>query len=223
LQVRVDGRLAATRDFVCEAGQSTTLSFDGLVLAPSVAQPAAKPAAPAAQLPAATGEATKTPVKAPAQRRISQVQAPAATLAPQAPLEAVAVPAPVAPTANEMLAQARKLLRAERFDLAALAYQALRQSHPESPEARTVLVSLAELQLDRLGQPQVALGNLEQYLGGGSGALVEEARRVRIRALRALGAEAQERAAIEEFLTVHPRSFQAAALRGRLAELKPQP
>jgi hypothetical protein len=81
------------------------------------------------------------------------------------------------------------------------------------------LVSLAEVQLDRLGQPRQALDNLERYLGGGSGALVEEARRVRIRALRALGDREREKSAIDEFLHAHPRSFQAAALQRRLADL----
>ncbi|MFI5307004.1 MAG: PEGA domain-containing protein [Polyangiales bacterium] len=217
LAVHVDGRLVATREFVCEAGQSTTLSFDGAAL-PATA-PKAASGAPTV-VPTATPQALRIPARARVQHRATEAPAQIKAAAPLAP---ASTPATVVPAASEMLAQARRLLRAERFDQAALAYQALRQSHPESPEARTVLVSLAELQLDRLGQAQVALGNLEQYLGGGHGALVEEARRVRIRALRALGAESQERAAIEEFLAAHPRSFQAAALRQRLAELKPQP
>ena len=54
-----------------------------------------------------------------------------------------------------MLAEAHKQMRASRFEQAAAQYQALRQAYPDSPEARTVLVSLAELQVDRLGSPEL--------------------------------------------------------------------
>jgi outer membrane protein assembly factor BamD (BamD/ComL family) len=123
------------------------------------------------------------------------------------------------PPAGDVLAQARQLMRAERFEEAAKEYEALTRSYTDSPEARTVLVSLAEVQLDRLGQPRQALDNLERYLSGGNGALVEEARRVRIRALHALGEREREKSAIDEFLHAHPRSFQSAALQHRLADL----
>jgi hypothetical protein len=218
LEVRIDGRPVATRDFVCEAGQLTTLSFDASALraasAPEAATETTTATAPAVV--ATKREAPKAAARLAPARRTVPAQAPAAVVVPT-----VAPAAPAQPSASDMLAQARRQLRAERYDQAALTYQALRQAYPDAPEARTVLVSLAELQLDRLAQPQLALGNLEQYLGGGNGALSEEARRVRIRALRALGSETQERAAIEEFLSLHPRSFQAAALRHRLTELKP--
>jgi hypothetical protein len=201
LDVLWEGRVVATRDFVSEVGQLTAISFEGQALD-------ARPADGAT--PALEPETPQTKMAPPSARRSLEIK-------PEAQ------PASAAPTASDMLAQARQLMRAERFDEAAAQYQALRLAYPTSLEARTVLVSLAELQLDRLGQPQDALVSLERYLSGGSGSLVEEARRVRIRGLRALGDREHETAAIEEFLRAHPKSFQAAALRNRLTELKTQP
>lgn len=125
-----------------------------------------------------------------------------------------------ADSAAEMLREAHRLMRADSFEAAAKQYEALRAQHPESPEANTVLVSLAELQLDRLGRPGAALDNLERYLSGRSLGLAEEARQVRIRALRALGEREGEIEAIQEFLRLHSRSFRAAALQRRLSELQ---
>jgi thioredoxin-like negative regulator of GroEL len=126
-------------------------------------------------------------------------------------------------SASEMLTEARQLLRNERYEDAAARYQALREAYPESPEAHTVILSLAELQIDRLGQPQQALNGLEGYLRSGRGTLTEEARQIRIRALRALGKRDLEGDAIAEFLREHPRSFKAAALVQRLRELRQGP
>lgn len=131
----------------------------------------------------------------------------------EAPAEQALAPA-------DMLREAHRLMRAQSFEAAARQYDALRVAYPESPEAKTVLVSLAELQLNRLGRPALALDNLDRFLSGGPGGLGEEARQVRIRALRALGEPEREEQAIEEFLRLHPRGFRAAALQRRLAELQ---
>jgi hypothetical protein len=202
LDVLVAGRVAATRELVLEVGQLTSLSFEGQVLdsqaAPEVSVPEPQPV-------------TRAPGTG---RRSAQKSLPEPAAMPEAP----AVPA-----AFELLSQARRLMHAEHFAEAAAQYQALRQTYPESPEARAVLVSLAEVQLDKLGQPHEALDNLEHYLSGGNGALIEEARRVRIRALQMLGEHQREKIAIAEFLRAHPKSFQAAALLQRLTELSAQP
>ncbi len=190
LQARLDGRVLVTRDFACEAGQTTVLAFSSAEITLAPQPPAQEPASASARRP------------------------------PRARIEHTAAPtAPQPPTAGELLGRARGMMRVGRFEQAAAAYQSLRETYPDSPEAHTVLVSLAELQLDRLGQPRLALDNLERYLSDGSGSLVEEAQRVRIRALRALGEASQERDAIERFLQAHPRSFQARPLQQRLAEL----
>jgi hypothetical protein len=202
VQVRVNGVVTAARDFTAQAGQLSVLSFSAQELAPPAAQPPAV-------------------IEPHASVRVTGIHHNVETPATAEPV-AQAVPA-AAPSAAEMLAEAHKQMRASRFDEAAAQYQALRQAYPDSAEARTVLVSLAELQVDRLGSPDLALRNLDRYLEGGNGALVEEARRVRIRALRTLGNHDGEASAIEEFLAAHPKSFQAPALRQRMGELKAQP
>jgi hypothetical protein len=204
LGVLIDGHVVATREFMSEVGQLTSLVFEGEILGvPAATEINAQPE---------VVQATVRPTIA--RQHVAKKPEPE----PEPVAQAAVVPA-----AGEMLAQARRLMRAERFGEAAVQYQALRQTYPDSAEARTVLVSLAEVQLDRLGQPQQALDGLERYLSGGSGSLIEEARRVRIRALQALGNQSRERTAIEEFLRAHPKSFQAAALQHRLVELKTQP
>ena len=121
-------------------------------------------------------------------------------------------------SADEMLSEARRLMRNARFEAAASQYDSLRAAYPDSAEAHTVLVSLAELELDRLGRPERALVQLERYLVSG-GPLSEEARHLRVRTLRALGQRNGERRAIEEFLEQYPASFRAGALQRRLQDL----
>jgi outer membrane protein assembly factor BamD (BamD/ComL family) len=111
-------------------------------------------------------------------------------------------------------------MRAGRYADAAAQYEALRRDFPSSPESYTVLVPLAQLELDRLGRPERALVQLDRYLASGPGALAQEARYARIRALAALGQSRQEAAAIEEFLRLHPASLRARHLEERLADLK---
>jgi hypothetical protein len=208
LQVRIDGRIAADREFVSEVGQVTALSFEGQLL--GAAEPEPQPEPEAAPRPAVGRAAKRSPA--------TSLPAPPIALPEPAPAAEAATPA-----AADMLGDARRLMRAGRFRDAADRYQALREVYPHSPEAHTVLVSLAELQLDRLNRPAAALEAAELYLREGRGALAEEARQVRIRALRQLGRTADEADAIAEFLREHPRSFEASALRKRAAELEPQP
>jgi hypothetical protein len=89
---------------------------------------------------------------------------------------------------------------------------------PGSAEARTALVPLAKLELDRVGQPQAALDHLDAYISGG-GSLGVEARLTRIRAYRVLGRPADEARAIDEFLAEHPNNLDSGALRARRAAL----
>jgi hypothetical protein len=194
VQIRIDGRIAASREFVSEVGQLTAISFEG-------------------QLSSADGPAPLVP--ATTRRAFERTERPRG--------EPIALPEPTAdtvPAAAEMLADARRLIRSGQFGDAASRYEALREAYPHSPEAHTVLVSLAQLQLDRLHRPAAALDTLELYLREGRGSLLEEARQVRIRALRALGRHGVEAEAIAEFLQAHPRSFEAAALRQRAEELE---
>ena len=141
---------------------------------------------------------------------------------PQAKSPVVVEPSPEAAplSATELLQAARRQIRQGRYAEAADAYATITSAHPQSEEAHTVRVSLGQLYLVRLGQPQRALEELDAYLAQGAGPLAEEARATRIGALRALGRVEDEVAAIEDFLAKHPRSFEANALRSRLTALR---
>lgn len=128
------------------------------------------------------------------------------------------VPQSALPSAADLLKSARRMMREGRMRAAAEAYETLRREHPGSDEAHTVLVSLGQIQLSALHQPDKALELLDAYLERG-GTLAEEARLNRILALRALERADQEALAIREFLAKHPRNFEATALRSRLQEL----
>ena len=182
-----ESRVVARREFVSEVGQLTVLTFTAQELARRAAAPVdAQPSQPSRVAPHVAVSAKALEAK---HRPATESE-----------------PSPAAQRgAGDMLAEAHKLMRAGRFDAAAAEYQALRRAYAGSPEASTVLVSLAELQVDRLGSPKQALQSLERYFEDGDGALVEEARRVRIRALRALG-DTREGAAIEESCRRIPRA-----------------
>ncbi len=120
------------------------------------------------------------------------------------------------PSADELLRDAQLALAAGRDADASAAYLALLARHPGSPEARVALVSLGRLSLSG-GDPAAALGYFERYLASaaGLGGLGVEARYGRIEALRQLGRESDERAAIDDFLSRHGDSVYAARLRAR--------
>jgi hypothetical protein len=120
-------------------------------------------------------------------------------------------------SAASYLSMARQSLRDQRWADAASAYRSLVEKFPGSPEAHTVLVPLAKLELDRLSQPAAALAHLDAYAQGGS--LAVEAALTRIRAYRSLGREADEARAIDTFLAEHPNSLDAPALRTRRSAL----
>jgi hypothetical protein len=145
-----------------------------------------------------------------------------AKLAPESP---VAIEEPAAPqndgrpTPAELLRGARRQVRDGQLRAAVSTYEALRQTYPDSEEAHTVLVSLAQLELSAMHNPARSLQHLDAYLARG-GTLSEEARLTRIHALRALHRPEDEAAAISEFLVKHPRSFEDSTLRARLADLR---
>lgn len=122
-------------------------------------------------------------------------------------------------TSGDLLREARMLLRDGERDAAAAKYGELVRRYPSSAEARSGMLSLAELQLEHLGNAEAALELADRYLAGGAGTLAPEARETRVRALRSLGRRSEERAAIEEYLKAHRNSLRAPALRERLGEL----
>jgi hypothetical protein len=151
-----------------------------------------------------------TPKSAAAQPRVSS--APALVHVPLVTKESM-------PQAADLLALARQSLRDQRWSDAAGAYEKLIHAYPSSPEARTVVVPLAKLEIDRLGQPARALPLLEPYIASG-GTLAVEARSAQIRAYQALGRSADELHAIDGFLAAHPSSLEAGKMRARADELR---
>ena len=117
-----------------------------------------------------------------------------------------------------LLARARKELAAGNARAALAVYERLRATHPASPEARTVLVTIGKLELD-LKQPARALRSFDAYLGA-PGALAPEALAGKIRALRALGRTADEKKAIESYLSRYPDGFESPLLEQRLEVLQ---
>jgi hypothetical protein len=148
----------------------------------------------------------------------------AAESAPAQPVQPV-IDEPIAPqsdgrpTPAELLRSARRQVRDTQLRAAVSTYESLRQTYPDSEEAHTVLVSLAQLELSAMHNPTRSLQHLDAYLARG-GTLSEEARLTRIHALRALHRSQEEAAAISEFLVKHPRSFEDSTLRARLADLR---
>lgn len=122
-------------------------------------------------------------------------------------------------TLRELLSEARAHMAAGRWSSAATSYQKLRKAYPNSPESHTVLLSLGQLKLDRLKDAEGARSAFRIYLTGG-GALSQEAAFGEIRALQALGRQAEERGAIENYLGKYKNSAHEGALKKRLADLK---
>ncbi len=116
------------------------------------------------------------------------------------------------------LSRAREAMKAGKWQEAASIYESLRHAYPGSAESHTVLVTLGQLQLDRLKQPSQALRSFRAYLSVG-GPLSQEAQFGKIRALRQLGQGAEEREAISEYLSKFSGSADATNLRVRLSEL----
>jgi outer membrane protein assembly factor BamD (BamD/ComL family) len=112
------------------------------------------------------------------------------------------------------------MLQERRWAEAADAYRELEVAFPNSSEAKVILVSLGQLELNHLGRADLALQRFDTYLkAGDQGVLTQEARFARIKALRALGRTAAEVDAIEEFLNLYPDSFEVKVLRERLRAL----
>jgi len=127
--------------------------------------------------------------------------------------------APAARSPGEYLAEAREARRAGRAGDAAKAYESLLRAYPDRDEAQAARLSLADLRLGS-GDPSSALRMFDDYIAKG-GPLEQEAREGRIRALRALGRTAQERAAIADFVARFPKSVHATRLEARARELSP--
>jgi hypothetical protein len=113
---------------------------------------------------------------------------------------------------SELLEKAQNQRKNGQYADAARTYQALLSAYPSSREASATRLSLGELQLSKLGAPGAALDSFRRYLKSG-GALRQEASYGEIRALRALGRDAEARQIAQRFVSIYPESGQAVSLK----------
>lgn len=126
---------------------------------------------------------------------------------------------PKAPV-EEMLRKAQALRSQRDWAASAAAYRDLLATYPSASQTEAAWVSYGEILGDHLGEWKGALRACDSYLARAPGGVVAgEASACRIRALRALGRSADERAAIEEFLKRFPSAVQAPELERRLRSL----
>jgi hypothetical protein len=104
---------------------------------------------------------------------------------------------------------------------AAQTYQTLIKHHPGSDQAKTAIVSLGQLQLEKLNQPEAALKGFERYLStAGPKPLAQEALFGKIKALGMLGNRSEELKAAEVFIRRYPIAVQVTQVKKRIEELK---
>jgi TolA-binding protein len=183
--------------------------------APVAVRESALAAAPApAPLPTTVvGSARRHRTRAPKTIPASLAPAPAPQTITPPPASA---PAPfTAVTAQSLFDRANSARRAGRMLEASALYRELNTRFSTSSEARVAIVLLARLQLDG-GESESALAGFEAYLESGHAALREQAMVGRAQALRKLGREAEERAAVRELLRTYPDAPYARLARERL-------
>ncbi|HEY2900272.1 MAG TPA: tetratricopeptide repeat protein [Polyangia bacterium] len=122
--------------------------------------------------------------------------------------------------ADDVLSLANQLRGQRRWRDAAIAYQRVITTFPETDSAFVAMLARAELLLDHLGRPTEALGLFQRALAQPSGLLTEEAHYGIATCYRALGDSERERQALNAFLAAHPHSLLRASAAVRLAELR---
>ncbi|MFO8071561.1 MAG: FecR domain-containing protein [Polyangia bacterium] len=124
------------------------------------------------------------------------------------------------PGAEELIREARSARKSGNWNAAAGAYGRVLELHGGSPEAMTVLVPLAEIELEHLHRPDLALHHFGLYQRSRPrGPLAEEAAWGRCFALRALGRLGGEINALRSFLERYPKSIHASEAKTRLDKI----
>jgi tetratricopeptide (TPR) repeat protein len=140
---------------------------------------------------------------------------------PDAPVTPRAI-VPAAKTVDQtadLLREANRLRARGQWAEAAATYRKVIDLGPDSAEAYPADVALGNLELQQ-NRPLPALARYEHALAKHpGGALSEEARWGKARALRAAGRTAEERAALEDFRKRHPDSPLVSVAMQRLAEI----
>ena len=121
---------------------------------------------------------------------------------------------------EDIVALANQQRKEKRWRAAEALYERVMRDHARTDAAAIATVASASLHLDHLADPAGALRRFRQALRlRPDGPLAEEARWGLAETHRALGDVEAERAALDRFLSAHPRSVNAARARQRLAEL----
>jgi tetratricopeptide (TPR) repeat protein len=132
------------------------------------------------------------------------------------PLVVLPADAPV----EDIVALANQQRKEKRWRAAEALYERVMRDHARTDAAAIATVASASLHLDHLADPAGALRRFRKALRlRPDGPLAQEARWGLAETHRALGDVEAERAALEHFLSAHPRSVNAARARQRLTEL----
>jgi hypothetical protein len=199
-------RRLATMD---QALGRTTLASLGL---PPNDVPGTTPGAQAAE-PAAEPPRTDAGAAQPDASAASAHQARSSRQAPREPRTA-------SPSADELIRAARSCRTNRDWTCAANSYREVTESYAQLPESVTVLLPLAQIELDHLGNAEAALHHFRLYRERHPGGpLAQEALYGECRALDRLGRKAEERRALSEFLASYPSSMYSAKARAMLDSL----
>jgi TolA-binding protein len=166
--------------------------------------------------PAPSPASPTDPVESPRATSVADLPNAPPVLRPSVPKVAEANPSE---QQADLLREANRLRARSLWTEAAATYLRVIDLGPESPEAYPAAVALGNLELQQ-NRPSAALARYDHALASHpNGALSEEARWGRARALRASGRVTEERAALREFRTRHPDSPLASAATQRLEEI----
>jgi len=124
------------------------------------------------------------------------------------------------PRLSDIKGKAQSYQRIGDWSGAAHSWHQLILNYPGTPEAQTAMVSLGQLELEKLGHPARARRYFQRYLKqAANGPLAQEALFGKIRACQALHNYEQERETIKRFLKRFPDSIQAPRVSRRLEKI----
>ncbi len=124
------------------------------------------------------------------------------------------------PPLGELIRHARQCRSAGQWACAARKYQSVAKRFPHSPESLTVLVPLAEIELEKLGRPGAALRHYQKYLKHEPrGALAPEAYFGKCRTYEKLAKHKEEQECLRAFLQKFSKSIHARRAKTRLVAI----
>jgi tetratricopeptide (TPR) repeat protein len=161
----------------------------------------------------------EAPVSEPARAETPVQVAPA----PQPLVRESPPPVAATPSANALLASARRAHTRGQIERAHKLYRQVIDTYAASAAAGTAEVALGRLLYEDKQQPAAALVELDRYLKQKpSGALVEEALFYKALSYERLGDAEQAATALRQLLRVYPQSIYATAARARLGRARTQ-